>query len=102
MPDINIIKNFALRIKTNFSRPETIVETAERKAQEDAQQYESKLKIELFSKLEDEDKNAEDNLEKHIILIKEKVEKFRKQRFDDYFNLLNKQSNQKSPQQRGM
>ena len=88
--DANIIKNLSLNIKNFFHKEETIFEIAERKTEEDVERYKAMKRIEYKDKLSSMDANDNEIPDFPF----QQIEEYRKQRFEYYLDLLNKQSKQ--------
>jgi len=88
--DANIIKNLILNIKMFCGKTETIVKIAERKAEEDTEQYLRLRQIEYTKYLSSSDP-SDGNISTFPY---QEIEEYRKQRFEYYLNLLSKQPKQ--------
>jgi hypothetical protein len=89
--DISIFKNLIINIKNFFHKEETTNKIAERKAEEDTIRYRAIKRMEYKDKIKSTDAPNNEKLD----FPYQQIEEYRKQRFEYYINLLNKQSKQK-------
>jgi hypothetical protein len=84
--DFNLVKNFILKAKYLFNRPETNEEIAERKANEDTEQYLLTQRIEYDHTIMSHDPH-DSNIPSFPF---QKIDEHKKQRFVYYLSELNK------------